>query len=72
MHKQLRNRKHLLKCFVTNPYVQKKNSQKTSSPLKQSAWQLTLEQGNNHWPGLSSHVLIQRKEVKHVVEILFF
>lgn len=39
-----------------------KNSQKTSSPLKRSTWQLTLEQ-IKPLAGIISHVLIQRKKV---------
>lgn len=59
MHKQ-EKLKAFAKMFVTNTYVQKKFT-KTNSPLKQSTWQLTLEQ-IQPLAGIINHVLIQRKK----------
>ena len=58
MHKQ---EKAFAKISVTNTYVQKIHKRRVPL-LKQSTWQLTLEQ-IKPLAGMISHVLIQRKKV---------
>lgn len=60
MHKQ-EKLKAFAKMFVTNTYVQKIHKRLTPS-LKQSTWQLTLEQ-IQPLAGIINHVLIQKKKV---------